>query len=153
MTAGLRAALPAVFLLLLAGPGAGAATTIDKPGVIRVTDRQVDYHRVDGGVRGTGAGDVELLTVRLYNPSIREKPIGHAELVCTFIGRRTRSCNGTYFLPRGKIVVGGVIGSRLIFEVAVLGGTGLYDNVRGTLTVTAAAQRPRRNVLLFRLVA
>ena len=153
MTAGLRAGLPAVLLLLLAGPGAGAATTIDKPGVIRITDRQVDYRRVDSGVRGYGPGDVELLSVRLYNPSIRARPIGHAELVCTFIDKRTRSCNGTYFLPRGKIVVGGVIGSRLIFEVAVLGGTGLYDNARGTLTVTATAQEPRRNILLFRLVA
>jgi hypothetical protein len=145
--------MPAAFLVLLIGPGAGASTTIDKPGVIRVTDRQVEYRRVDSGPPGTGPGDVELLTVRLYNPSIRERPIGHAELVCTFLDRRTRNCNGTYFLPRGKIVVGGVIGSRLIFEVAVLGGTGLYDNARGTLTVTATAQRPRRNILLFRLLA
>lgn len=152
MTAGLRAALPAV-LLLLVGPGAGAATTITGPGVIRITDREVDYRRVDSGPPGRGAGDVELLTVQLYNPSIRAKPIGHAELVCTFVGPRTRNCNGTYFLPKGKIVVGGVIGSRLIFEVAVLGGTGLFDNARGTLTVTATAQRPRRNILLFRLVA
>jgi hypothetical protein len=153
MSAGLRVGVPIALLLLLAGPGAGASNTITGPGVIRITDRQVQYARVDTGRRGRGAGDVELLTVQLYNPSIRAKPIGHAELVCTFVGARARSCNGTYFLPKGKIVVGGVIGSRLIFEVAVLGGTGLYDNVRGTLTVTASAQRPRRNILLFRLVA
>ena len=152
MTAGLRAGVPIALLLLLAGPGAGASTSIAGPGVIRITDRQVDYSRVNNG-RRSSAGDVELLTVRLYNPSIRAKAIGHGELVCTFVAKRTRSCNGTYFLPKGKIVVGGVIGSRLIFEVAVLGGTGLYDNVRGTLTVTATGTKPRRNILLFRLVA
>ena len=33
-------------------------------------------------------------------------------------------------------MVGGVIASRLFYELAVVGGTGLYDNVRGILTVT-----------------
>ena len=45
----------------------------------------------------------------------------------------------------------GAITSRLLFEVAVTGGTGLYDNARGTLTVTSTGLRPRREVLIFRL--
>jgi hypothetical protein len=34
----------------------------------------------------------------------------------------------------------------------VLGGTGLYDNARGTLTVTRLRKNPRRDLFLFRLV-
>ncbi len=152
MAAGVRiAVLGGMVLLAVSAPAAGAPT-ITGPGVIRVTDRQTDYRLTDGGQRGHGAGDMEIIRVALYNQAVRERPIGHGELVCTFTSDRARNCNGTYFLPKGKIVVGGVIGSRLLFEVAVLGGTGLYDNARGTLTVTATAQRPRRNVLLFRLV-
>jgi hypothetical protein len=156
MTAGLRKAVVGGLVLLGASAPAAAApttATITGPGVIRVTDRQTDYHWVDGGTPGPGAGDIEILRVQLYNQRVRERPIGHADLVCTFTDASARNCTGTYFLPKGKIMVGGVIGSRLIFEVAVLGGTGLYQNARGTLTVTAAAQHPRRNFLLFRLVA
>jgi hypothetical protein len=48
-------------------------------------------------------------------------------------------------------MVGGVIASRLIYELAVVGGTGLYDNVHGTLTVTSLGGAPAREFLLFRL--
>jgi len=34
----------------------------------------------------------------------------------------------------------------------IVGGTGLYDDARGTLTVTASKFKPRREVLLFRLL-
>jgi hypothetical protein len=35
--------------------------------------------------------------------------------------------------------------------VPVVGGTGLYNNVGGTLTVTFLGGRPARQLLLFRL--
>jgi hypothetical protein len=44
-----------------------------------------------------------------------------------------------------------VIGSRLIYELAIVGGTELYDNARGSLVVTTTALTPRRQVLVFRL--
>jgi hypothetical protein len=34
----------------------------------------------------------------------------------------------------------------------VLGGTGLYDNARGTMTSTRIRRKPLREFLLFRLV-
>ena len=80
-------------------------------------------------------------------------PIGRAELVCTFVDNgRSRSCRGTYILPKGKIVVGGSLLYRQFYELAVLGGTGLYDNARGTLTVTRTGRKPARRILFFRLV-
>ena len=43
------------------------------------------------------------------------------------------------------------IGTRLLYQIAVVGGTGLYDNARGSLTVTSTGLHPRREILLFRL--
>ena len=36
------------------------------------------------------------------------------------------------------IETSGLINSRLLYTAAITGGTGLYDNARGTLTVTAS---------------
>jgi hypothetical protein len=121
------------------------------PSTIRITALQLSRKLVDAGPRGAGVGDAETVRVRLYNPSITSKPIGRGDMVCTFIDRRLRTCSATYSLPRGKLVVGGVISTRLLYEIAIVGGTGLYDNARGTLVVTATAFRPRHEILLFRL--
>ena len=55
-------------------------------------------------------------------------------------------------LPKGELVVGGSILYRQFYDLAVLGGTGLYDNARGTLTVTRTHRKPVRNLVVFRLV-
>jgi hypothetical protein len=84
---------------------------------------------------------------------VTTRPIGRSELVCTFVdNRRSRVCRGTYFLPRGKLVVGGSLLYRQFYDLAVVGGTGLYDNARGSLTVTRTARKPVRNLVVFRLV-
>jgi hypothetical protein len=122
------------------------------PAEIRITDVQASYAYVPPA-KGGVAGAMEIVKQRLYNPRISSKPIGHADLVCTYLDARERSCTGTYFLPKGTIVVAGAIQSRLLYEIAVVGGTALFDNARGSLTVTSTALRPkRREVLLFRLL-
>ena len=74
-------------------------------------------------------------------------------MLCTTVSSSNQNCSATYFLPQGEIVVQGVIGSRLIYAMAVVGGTGLYDNVRGSLTVTSLKRSPSvRELLVFRLV-
>ena len=79
--------------------------------------------------------------------------IGRSELVCNFVDDvRSRVCRGTYILPKGKIVVGGSLLYRQFYDLAVLGGTGLYDNARGTLTVTRTSRKPIRDVVVVRLV-
>jgi hypothetical protein len=119
------------------------------PSTIRITDVQFGYRLVPDASNGR-AGDVEMVQQRLFKPPLTQS-IGHSYLVCTYIDRRGRQCNGTYSLPKGTLVVSGMIQSRLLFEVAVVGGTGLYDNARGSLTVTSTHLRPRREVLVFRL--
>jgi hypothetical protein len=66
--------------------------------------------------------------------------------------RRSRVCRGTFFLPKGKLVVGGSLLYRQFYELAILGGTGLYDNARGSLVVTRTDVRPVRDLVVFRLV-
>lgn len=138
-------------IAVIAAIAAAAAMGATGPAEIRITDVQTS-DAVVRPVNGGMAGAVELVRQRLYNPSVSQAPIGNAGLTCTYFDARERNCSGTYSLPRGNIVVAGTIRSRLLYDIAVVGGTGLYDNARGTLTVTSTALRPRRReVLLFRL--
>lgn len=121
------------------------------PALIRITSVETGYARIDQGRRGRGIGDMEIVNQRLFNRRITPTAIGRAETVCTFGFANMRSCRMTYTLPRGKIVVGGTVRFRQIYEVAILGGTGLYNNARGTMTATQTRRSPRREFLVFRL--
>jgi hypothetical protein len=144
-------AVAAALVLLVGVAAASASTTLAGPGTIRITDRLVKHLHVDAGKRGPGAGDLDFYRQLLFNKGVTPNPIGHSDLTCTNTGTGSSNCTGTYFLPRGKIMVGGVIASRLIYELAVYGGTGLYANARGTLTVTRLDGSPQSELLLFRL--
>jgi hypothetical protein len=119
------------------------------PATVRLTDRQLTLKRIQAG--DSGLGDVEIARFTLYAPDNASRPIGHAVLSCTFVSRTERTCTGTYVVPRGMILTAGVLTTRLLYTAAIVGGTGLYDNARGTLTVTAKGLKPRRELLLFRL--
>jgi hypothetical protein len=131
---------------------AGGARSLTGPGTIRITDRLVKHIHVDGGERGRGAGDLDFYRELLYNRGITPSPIGHSDITCMSTGTGSSSCTGTYFLPKGKIVVAGVLASRFFYELAVVGGTRLYENARGTLTCTALGGSAQHEFLLFRLV-
>jgi len=143
-------------ILIAATAGAAVATAVAAvggtattgPATVRITDVQTSFHAV-GGTPGR-IGVTEIVQQKLYNPPIG-RPIGRGDLVCTYLDRRTRQCSATYSLPRGSIMVTGAIDSRLLFTAAIVGGTGLYDNARGTMTATATRLSPRKEVLLFRL--
>jgi hypothetical protein len=128
-----------------------SSTASTGPGTIRITNREISRVRVDAGRRGRGAGDTEIVRQNLFNKRIKSRPIGHADFVCTFVTTGTRNCTATFFLPRGRLVAGGSIRFPEFYELAVLGGTRLYDNARGTLTVIRTTRRPRRDILVFRL--
>lgn len=139
--------------VLALGPLESRSEAGTGPATIRITDQELKVTRVDIGPRGTSPGDMEIIRQRLFNRRVTTRPIGRSELVCTFVdNRRSRVCRGTYFLPRGKLVVGGSLLYRQFYDLAVVGGTGLYDNARGSLTVTRTARKPVRNLVVFRLV-
>jgi hypothetical protein len=140
-----------VAVALATGSITSGSPDLTGPGTIKLTTRQIRISFNDSGSVGRGPGDVILLRELLYNKGIRRAPIGHSEMVCTYTGRRWQQCSGTYFLPRGKIVVAGSLRYREFFKLAVVGGTDLYDNVRGTVSATMYSRNPRRSILIFRL--
>jgi hypothetical protein len=140
----------AAVLIAVAAPAFGAHL-LDTPGTIKLTDRLVKHIHVRSASKTTHAGALDFYRQQLFNKGITPVPIGHSDLTCIDTGTGSQNCTGTYFLPKGKIMVGGVIASRLFYELAVMGGTGLYDNVNGTLTVTFLGGQPAKEFLLFRL--
>jgi hypothetical protein len=136
----------------VAGPSQSRSEASTGPATITINDREVAVTRVDLGARGISPGDVEVVRTTLLQRGTRVV-IGRGELVCTFVDTvRSRVCRGTYVLPKGKLVVGGSILYRQFYDLAVLGGTGLFDNARGTLTVTRTHRKPVRDIVVFRLV-
>jgi hypothetical protein len=140
-----------VAVTLVAAASSHDSAALDRPGQIKVTTRGIERQFVDRGPRGRGPGDLLVTRQLVYNPGLTPKAIGHGDLVCTYTSSYARQCTGTFTLPRGKIVVAGTVTYRQFYELAVVGGTSLYDNVRGSLTVTLLARRPQRELLLFRL--
>ena len=142
----------AIVGVVAVGPWQSFSAAGTGPATIRISERQLALTRIDMGAKGTSPGDTEVIRSRLLERGTL-KTIGRAELVCTFVDSvRSRVCRGTYILPKGKIVVGGSILYRQFYDLAVLGGTGLYDNARGTLTITRTHRSPVRDLVVFRLV-
>jgi hypothetical protein len=115
--------------------------------VVRLTDQQQHLSRF--GDDAPGGGVIARLT--LYGSKSPTRPIGHAVVTCLDVGSGEQTCDGSYVLPKGTLETAGILRTRLFYTQAIVGGTGLYDNARGTLTVTAKALSPRREILLFRL--
>jgi hypothetical protein len=128
-----------------------SSSAVTGPATIRITSREISRMSVDVGSDGRRAGDTEIVRYNLFNRRIKDKPIGFSEYVCTFTTARTRACSVTIFLPRGRLIAGGSIRYSEFYELAVLGGTRLYDDARGTLTVIRTTRKPRRHIMVFRL--
>ena len=122
----------------------GSAST--GPATIRITDRQMQDTNL-----GDGVGAREIVRSTLYEHDGGKHAIGSSAMVCTYVAPRERSCTTTFTLPRGTIVATGVLSTRLLYELAIVGGTGLYDNASGTMLDTVTRLNPRRDLLLFRL--
>jgi hypothetical protein len=138
-----------VLVAVVVGWAAERSHEATGPAVVRLTDIQSSMTSMNG--TSTGVGAVQIATLKLFGSSTRSRPIGQGVLTCMTVSKKQRSCTGSYVLPRGMIETSGLINSRLLYTAAITGGTGLYDNARGTLTVTAKGLKPRRELLLFRL--
>ena len=142
---------------VVATSGALAGLQLTKPGVVRITNRELTRKYVDLGDPGRSAGDLLVATHLVYNTRITERALGHEEMLCTSLGRGgvlgggARSCQIYVYLPEGRLLASGNVHNLLFFTIPVIGGTGIYDNIRGALTVTFLGGQPARQLLLFRL--
>ena len=76
--------------------------------------------------------------------------VGRSHLLCFLIRKGERNCHGTYVFPRGHIMVSGLVQANS-YTLAVIGGTGLYDNARGSVHVAPSGARANHRVF-FQLV-
>lgn len=148
-----RLLIVAALLAGLAVYGSLKSSAATGPEFIRITDRQFGYTRVNVGSPAHGPGDQEIILDKLFNRRITRKPIGTARFICTFTARRMRICTATFNLPKGELVATGTVRFRQFYDLAIVGGTGLYDDARGTLTIIRTTKPPRaiRELLYFRL--
>jgi hypothetical protein len=138
-------------IALIAGASTLGSPELTKPGTVKISTRGLPRTFVDRGPVGRGPGDLLVSRQLLYNKGITPKAIGHSDFVCTYTARYARQCMATFTLPKGKIVVAGTITFNQFYSLAVIGGTGFYDNVLGSLTVTRLSRTPPRELLVFRL--
>ena len=115
--------------------------------VVRLTDRQTQISHFGNDA----IGSTDIARLALFGSTNKNQAIGHGVITCTDVGSGEQTCDGSYVLPKGTLQTAGILRTRLFYTQAVVGGTGLFDNARGTLTVTAKGIRPRREILLFRL--
>src|SRR6266508_3769683 len=144
----MRRALVLVAVLLgfalLAGSVTRGSPALSAPGVIRITSLDIQVMVDNRGAVSRGPGDVLLIRQLLFNTRITKHAIGHADLVCTYTSARSRQCNGTYVLPRGKIVVSGAIRFREFYELAVAGAFASAASRSGSRARCRRASYPRR---------
>ncbi len=106
---------------------------------IRVTGRATRFTRTSGyDVRRAALSD-------RYG-----RRVGRSDLICVWISRGERDCRGTYVFPRGHIMVAGLVQANS-YTLAVIGGTGLYDNARGTVHVAPSGAQANHRAF-FQLV-
>jgi hypothetical protein len=118
---------------------------------LRLTSVLAKLVTVDVKPDRSSAGDTEIETAILYD-GVSAATIGRGELLCTVLNKPARSCTATYVLPQGRIVTAGVIDNLRRYEVAIVGGTGLYEQVRGFLSVSTTTLGPLGQLLSFHLL-
>lgn len=139
-------AVAALAIVAFAGIVTASGSTLDGPGLIRVT--AVTSTEIDDGLR---------LTQASWLRDKHGRRIGWAIVVCRDLGEGgplgsgTSLCDGTYLFPKGRIQATSTRKSRASYVLAVTGGTGLYSNVGGVLLVETISERPRSERLLFSL--
>lgn len=135
-------------LILFVIPQASALTN---QSVIAITSKAIDD-------RGTSAGVATVYS--LYNRGLTSNSIGNGVLLCTSISGdgpipfNSKFCWGSYRIAsNGNIEVQGLARRPLDTVLAIVGGTGMYSNARGTLHIIRYASNPVRERLVFRLTA
>lgn len=107
-------------------------------------------YRVDLGSQGAGPGDQFIFAGDVF-----DHPGGlflgtHGGSCTTLTGNESSgktACNGTFNLAGGQIVVQGVVDTAAFVRgdtvpVSVVGGTGIYQNARGTGTAQVPPEVP-----------
>jgi hypothetical protein len=150
-----------VFLAALSLPMLGACGNQAPPGrragdvtTLRFFEHDTQQQSLDLGPPGTGPGDQFIFSGDLFDHAGGTK-VGHIGGQCiTLSGNATAagdaSCAATFVLDRGQITLqgltdyGALLGRGETLPWAIIGGTGIYHNVRGDGTVQVPVNVPNQ---------
>jgi hypothetical protein len=128
-------------VLVLVGGGLTAAlagNNITTPETLVLTETNIKGKAVDVGKPGFGPGDVFLFVSSLTDPA-DDSRVGTVRGQCTVQIGHWQLCEaGASLDGRGEIFVSGVIQNTnqpAAFDIPITGGTGEFDNVRGTVHI------------------
>jgi len=126
-------------VLVLVGGGlatALAGNNITSPEMLVLTETQTKSKVADVGKPGFGPGDSFLFLSSLTDKADGSKA-GSVHGQCTVqVGHWLLCEAGAFIGDRGEVFVGGVISSNSqSFDIPITGGTGEFDNARGTVHI------------------
>jgi hypothetical protein len=154
--AGFAAFLAALWLPMLGACGQKATPDWNAGGVttLRFFEHDTQRASLDLGPQGTGPGDQFIFGGDLFDHTGGRR-VGHTAGQCTiFSGNATATgdafCTTILVLDRGQITGQGLFDSAALFNrgqtvsFAIVGGTGIYRNVRGDGTVQLPVDVPNK---------
>ena len=126
-------------VLVLVGAGlatALAGDNITSPETLVLTETQTKSKGVDVGKPGFGPGDSFIFVSSLTDKADGSKA-GSVRGQCTVqVGHWVLCEAGAFIGDRGEISVGGVVSSdSQSFDIPITGGTGEFENARGTVHI------------------
>jgi hypothetical protein len=131
-----------------------ASSNITQPETIVLNDETVKAGYVDSGKPGDSIGDAFMFVDSLTDPA-DGSAAGKVHGQCVFQLQHWALCTaGAFIGDRGEVLVEGWVRftetGPSTFDLAVIGGTGEFDNVRGSLQVEELSNT--RSVLTFSLI-
>ena len=140
-------------VLVLVGSGltmALAGNNITQPETMVLTATTLQRRIVDIGRPGFGPGDILAFVDSLTDPADGSR-VGTVRGLCTVQIGHWQTCQVGGFLDgRGEIFVSGVISTDPDFDsnLAITGGTGEFENVRGSLLLEPVANTSGSDITL-----
>jgi len=109
----------------------GETAVVPLQGKITLVGHLTEYHLVKSDSVGR-----ETYFFSLQSQRRKGRPFGYATLACAFVSTANslRQCNGTFALPRGRVVISGNFLYLNFFRLAITGGTDDYTAVQGVVT-------------------
>ncbi|OBA91812.1 hypothetical protein A5662_21690, partial [Mycobacteriaceae bacterium 1482268.1] len=142
-----------VLAVAVASIGLACAPTASADTTLNLFEHDTVQHSVDLGASGPGPGDQFIFAGDVF-----DRPggmfLGTIGGSCTTLtGNETagqQACNGTLNLGGGQIVIQGVADTAALFvrgdtvPQSIVGGTGVYENARGTATIQVPPDVPNQ---------
>ena len=139
------AVVTGAIILVVGMIGAGLAAASRRNGIVRhhgltFAVQLVNEDTADVGASGDSPGDTFFAQHELQNFDLT-KQLGRYDSACVLenVDTRLNHCTATVFLSHGKVELSGRFpfsDTLQAFRLAVVGGSGTYENVVGQATVT-----------------